>query len=194
MVGTVKKSIAVMASRWLRRKLSQHLLGSEPLGAPFIQREMVLSDTSKPSMRSSPWMRGAPQVGFSALIWRINRRTSLDIGLLPMGLFEMNVQYKRNPAWCQRTTVSGVSTMRACFQPNQNRRTSTHNSLSSEPSLGRGCRRFRMPSCCRRARFSRTRFRRLRNARKKAPTQRLTRLNMTRIYTRSSVGLTAVSC
>jgi hypothetical protein len=33
----------------------------------FIQRETVLSDTSKPNMSSSPWMRGAPQVGFSAL-------------------------------------------------------------------------------------------------------------------------------
>ena len=30
--------------------------------------EIVRSDTSKPSMRSSPWMRGAPQVGFSTTI------------------------------------------------------------------------------------------------------------------------------
>jgi len=32
---------------------------------------MVLSETSKPSMRSSPWMRGAPQLGFSAIIWKM---------------------------------------------------------------------------------------------------------------------------
>jgi hypothetical protein len=29
-------------------------------GARFIQREMVLSETSKPSMSNSPWTRGAP--------------------------------------------------------------------------------------------------------------------------------------
>src|SRR5258708_18476709 len=38
----------------------------------FIQREIVRSETSKPSMRSSPWMRGAPHVGFSTTIRKIN--------------------------------------------------------------------------------------------------------------------------
>jgi len=50
----VKKSIAAIASRWLRRKASQRLAGSGRLGALFIQREIVLSKSSKPSMRSSP--------------------------------------------------------------------------------------------------------------------------------------------
>src|SRR5215469_7161085 len=66
-VGTVKKSIAAMASRWLRRKVSQRLDGSGSLKARFIQREMVLSETSKPSMRSSPWIRGAPQLSLEGL-------------------------------------------------------------------------------------------------------------------------------
>ena len=51
---TAKKSIAAIASRWLRRNASQRLTGSGFLGARFIQREIVLSETSKPSMRSAP--------------------------------------------------------------------------------------------------------------------------------------------
>jgi hypothetical protein len=62
-VGTVKKSMAAIASRWFRRKASQRLARSGSFGARFIQREMVLSERSNPSMRSSPWIRGAPQGG-----------------------------------------------------------------------------------------------------------------------------------
>jgi hypothetical protein len=43
--------------------------GSGSLEARFIQRETVLWEISRPSMRSSPWMRGA-QLGFSATIWK----------------------------------------------------------------------------------------------------------------------------
>ena len=35
-----------------------------------ISRETVRSATSRPSFRSSPWMRGAPQKGFAAAIRR----------------------------------------------------------------------------------------------------------------------------
>ena len=42
--------------------------------------------TSKPSFRSSPWMCGAPQSGFSKLILRIRSRSSLSIcGRPPRG-------------------------------------------------------------------------------------------------------------
>jgi hypothetical protein len=61
MFGTAKKSIAAMASRGLRRNVSQRLTGSGFLGARFMQRIIVLSETAKPNMRSSPWMRGAPR-------------------------------------------------------------------------------------------------------------------------------------
>src|SRR5437879_1204709 len=43
MVGTVKKSMAAIASRWLCRKASQRLAGPGSLGARRIQREMVLN-------------------------------------------------------------------------------------------------------------------------------------------------------
>src|SRR6266478_9872141 len=54
------------------KKVSQRLAGSGSLGARFIQREIVRSETSKSSMRSSPWMRGAPHVEFSTTIRKIN--------------------------------------------------------------------------------------------------------------------------
>ena len=90
-------------------------------GARFIQREIVLSETSKPSMRSSPWTGGAPQLGLSATIRKMRSRTSFNVCLLPMGFltWEIILQYQRNPVRCQRITVSGVTTMRACFHPNQ---------------------------------------------------------------------------
>src|ERR1700693_2021116 len=170
-VGTVKKSIAAIASRWFRRKASQRLAGSGSLGARFIQREIVLSERSKPSMRISPCIRGAPQVGFSATIWKINSRTCLGVRLLPTcaRTLEISLQYIRKPVRCQRTTVSGVTTRRASFHPDQNRRTTTQKSLSSRPRLGRRCRRFSTASCCRSTRFSNTRFPRLRERRISAP-------------------------
>jgi hypothetical protein len=69
----------------------------------------------------------APQVGFSATIWKINSRTSFGVRLLPtcVRTLEISLQYVRKPARCQRTTVSGVTTMRDCFHPDQNRRTPT---------------------------------------------------------------------
>src|SRR5260370_31671686 len=111
MGGTVKEYIATMGSRWFRRKASQRLDGSRSLGVRFIQREIVLSESSKPSMRSSPCIRGAPQVGFSATIWKINSRTSFGVGLLPtcFRTLEINLLYILEPVRCQRTTVSGVT-------------------------------------------------------------------------------------
>src|SRR6267142_3385473 len=66
-------------------------------------------------------MRGAPHVGFSTTIRKINSRTSFDVYRLPMGLLtlEISFQYKRNPALCQRTTVSGVTAMTDCCHPSR---------------------------------------------------------------------------
>jgi hypothetical protein len=76
-VGTVKKSIAAMASRWFLRNVSERLAKSGFLGTCRTHRETVLSDTLKPSFNSSPWMRGAPKVGFSATMRKIRARISL---------------------------------------------------------------------------------------------------------------------
>lgn len=59
----VKKSIAAIASRWLRRKASHGFAGCGSLGTRLIHREMVRSEMSKPSMSNSPWTEARPKSG-----------------------------------------------------------------------------------------------------------------------------------
>src|SRR6266480_2381781 len=70
MVGTTNRSMAPMSGAWLRRKV-RHAWDGGPhrLTMYFATLDWA---TSKPSLSSSPWMRGAPHNGFSALICRIN--------------------------------------------------------------------------------------------------------------------------
>lgn len=150
-VGTVKKSIAAMASRWLRRSVSQRFVLSGSPGARRIQRETVCSETSNPSIRSSPCMRGAPHVGFSVTIRKMRSRISVEIFFLPITRRALDIrrQYSANPERCQRITVFGLTIMRACFQPDQNLRARTQKSLSNAASRSRGCLRFSTASYCR---------------------------------------------
>ena len=53
-VGTVKKSIAAMTSRWFFRKASQRFPASPLWSRSATYRDTVLSETSKPSFNSSP--------------------------------------------------------------------------------------------------------------------------------------------
>ena len=53
-VGTVKKSIAAIAWRWLPGDVRQRRVGFGVLGTRRSQRETVGSETSNPSLRSSP--------------------------------------------------------------------------------------------------------------------------------------------
>ena len=110
------------------------------LFARLTQRDTVSSEILKPSLSNSPWMRGAPQVGFSATIRKISSRTSLPIGFLPNGILrrESHVQYKRKPVRCQRMTVWGVTRISDVLQPGQIFLKATQKSLSKEPSRGRG--------------------------------------------------------
>ena len=97
-----------------------------------IQGEMVRSETSRPSRSSSPWIRGAPHVGFSATIRKIRSRTSFETHLLPCDSQTRKIRHqgKPKPARCHRTTVSGVTTRRNCFHSDQNRRAATQNHFS----------------------------------------------------------------
>ena len=141
------------------------------LGARFIQREIVRSEMSNPSISSSPFMRGAPQVGFSATMRKINFRNSFGVGLRPTGprTREIILQYMRNPARCQRTTVSGATMMTACFHRNHSRLMATQKNLSNRLRAGRGRRRFSTVNCCRSTKFSKMRSRRLRKIRRSDP-------------------------
>jgi hypothetical protein len=168
-VGTVKKSIAAMVSRWLRRRRGNAFLTQDPSALRLIHREMVGVARSKPSRSGSTWMRSAPQVAFCATMRKINSRTCFGVPLLPTGFltFEISFQYIRKPA--RRTTVSGSTTVSACFQVGQSRRTSTQKSFSGTRSVGRGCRRFRTAGCCRSSKFSRRGFLQPRQRRTNAP-------------------------
>src|ERR1035441_8150139 len=161
-VGTVKKSIAAIASRWLLRNVDHRFAGTGFLGALRIQRRTVLSERSKPSIFNSPWMRGAPQVLFSVTLRKMSSRSSLLTHLLPTQVRcrEIHFQYRLNPARCQRTTVSGCTTMSARCHLDQRRHKVVQNSLSEVEKRGRGRRSFKTASCCRRARFSKSRSRR----------------------------------
>src|ERR1017187_8585660 len=85
-------------------------------------------------------MRGAPQVGFSATMRKIKSRSSWVNGFLPpiRRVRESQRQYSRNPTRCQRTTVSGETRINDLFQPVQNFRKTTQNTLSTKLSRGRG--------------------------------------------------------
>ena len=112
-------------------------------------------------------MRGAPQVGFSATMRKMSSRNSLLTHLLPAPVRcrESHFQYNLNPVRCQRTTVSGRTGTNAHFHPYQSRRNITQNNLSEIANRGCGCLRFKMVSCCRRARSSRSNSRRERRSR-----------------------------
>jgi hypothetical protein len=73
-----------MSGAWLRKKVRHPWLG----GARRLTMYLATLDcaTSNPSLSSSPWMRGAPQSGFSTLIRMINARSSVSIcGRPPCG-------------------------------------------------------------------------------------------------------------
>ena len=140
----------------------------------------VGSETSKPSIFNSPWMRGAPHVEFSATIRKISSRNSLLTHFLPARTRrrESHVQYSLNPARCQRTTVSGWTRINACIHSGQNRRKITQNSLPDVETCARGYRCFRTTSCWLSTKFSSSRSRRERKMRIWKSTKYLSRHSM----------------
>ena len=73
-------------------------------------------------MSSSPWIRGAPQLGFARCIARLRARSSTSIVGRPgprERLFHR--QYKRNPRRCHRITVAGRKRTSAWRHPGQPR-------------------------------------------------------------------------
>ena len=94
-------------------------------------------------------MRGAPQVGFSATIRKIKARTSLLTRFRPPTCLtlETHVQYKRNPARCQFTTVLGVTKTRGFLHPDQNVLNATQNSLCRAVNRWRGRCACRASNC-----------------------------------------------
>jgi len=105
---------------------------------------------------NSPWIRGAPQSGFSKLMVRISARTSLGTAGrpgLPCRTFQ--AQNRRKLLRCQASTVSGLTMTGADRQLFQSWESHAQRSRSGGVSFGRFTESCRRPSWCRSARFSR---------------------------------------
>ena len=107
-VGTRQRSIAAIASAWLRRNV-RHVCDGGPR-CRIMYLETVDSATSNPSLSSSPWMRGAPHNGFSLLICRMSSRNSRSIFGRPGRCRDFQRQKVPNPERCHRRIVSGLTT------------------------------------------------------------------------------------
>ncbi|MCA6113193.1 hypothetical protein [Bradyrhizobium cenepequi] len=69
--------MAAISGAWLRKKVRHPWLGDPRRFTMYLAT--LDCATSNPSLSSSPWMRGAPQSGFSMLIRRISARNSVSI-------------------------------------------------------------------------------------------------------------------
>src|SRR6476660_10172289 len=85
-----------------------------------------------PSLRSSPWIRGAPHNGLATLIWRISCRISSVTAGRPQRCLDFHRQYDLNPAWCQPTTVSGRTIASAPYTLGNSRQIPPNINLSIE--------------------------------------------------------------
>ena len=85
-----------------------------------------------PSLRSSPWILGAPHNGLATLIWRISWRISTVTAGRPQRCFDFHRQYDLNPARCQRITVSGRTIARAPYILGNSRQMPPNINLSIE--------------------------------------------------------------
>jgi hypothetical protein len=108
---------------------------------PFREIETQLEQFAVNARRS--------RVGFSATIRRIKPRTSLLTRFLPPTwlILETHVQYKRNPARCQFTTVLGVTKTRGCLHPDHHILNATQNSLCRAVNRRRGRCACRASNC-----------------------------------------------
>src|SRR5471032_2290683 len=91
-VGTINKSIDAIPSAWLRRNVFQPWDGGLLRVAMYLATEVW--PTSMPSLRSSPWILGAPQSGFATLISRISWRISSGTFGLPTRHRDFHLQNK----------------------------------------------------------------------------------------------------
>src|SRR5207249_10517436 len=101
-------------------------------------RETVRSATSMPSLRSSPWILGAPHRGFAATILLTRALIAASTGGGPAGGHpESMAQWRRKRRRCQLSTVAGATMTRACLQAGHTLDSQTHRRRSYRRSLGR---------------------------------------------------------
>jgi len=90
--------------------------------------------TSMPSVRSSPWILGAPHNGLAMLISWMSRRISNDTVGRPQRHRDFQRQYNLKPPRCQRITVSGRTIASVSCISGNSRQTPHNISLSIEPN------------------------------------------------------------
>ena len=100
-----------MPSARLRRNVF-HLCGRGTLLRAIYLATLVWPMLT-PSLRSSPWKRGAPHNGLAMLISRISRRISNGAVGRPQRRHDFQRQYNLKPARRQRITVSGFTIVNA---------------------------------------------------------------------------------
>src|SRR5215467_5789147 len=100
-----------MPSAWLRRNVFHPCEGGPLLRTIYLAT--LVWPISMPSLRSSPWIRGAPHNGLAMLISRISRRISNNTVGRPQRFRDFQRQYDLKPARCQRMTVSGFTIVSA---------------------------------------------------------------------------------
>src|SRR5258708_5330622 len=103
--------MAGIPSAWLRRNVLHPCEGGTLLRTIYLAT--LVWPTSMPSLRSSPWILGAPHSGLAMLISRISRRISTATVGRPERGRDFQRQYDLNPARCQRTTVAGFTIVSA---------------------------------------------------------------------------------
>ena len=123
-------SIAAIPSAWLQRNVFHPCEGGALLRAIYLAT--LVWPISIPSLRSSPWILGAPHNGLAVLISRISRRISKGTVGRPRRRLDFQRQYDRNPARCQRITVSGRTIANALLTMGNNRQAPPNISLSIE--------------------------------------------------------------
>src|SRR5258708_40242221 len=128
MAGATNRYIAAIPSAWVRRNVLHPCEGGTLLRT--ICLATLVWPTSMPSLRSSPWILGAPHNGLAPLIWRISWRISPVTAGRPQRCFDFHRQYDLNPARCERITASGRTIARAPYILGNSRQTPPNINLS----------------------------------------------------------------
>ena len=144
----------------------------------------VLSDGCRPDRQNGCESQSRTQVTGRSPVHAMNKG--------PYAAQPYVIDFKAGQSFGERQ--SGVTTIRACFQPVQNLRARTQKSLSSAAIRGLGRVRLSTASCCRRTRFSSRRFRRVRKTRSIAPVRSAIMENMSGSYRSRPVSSNDLSC
>src|SRR5258707_10011665 len=90
MVGVTNRSMAAMSDAWLRRKVDQPRDGGPHRLTMYFAT--LDCETSKPSLSSSPWTRGAPHSGQRRVSGRVqlNNTAATQLNVVMLSLAAIN--------------------------------------------------------------------------------------------------------